>query len=199
MTNKITIDDVLKKSPEELLNVIRKREEEPLIGQSKQENGNKESVEKLQEQNKETSVKVNINFRKILKGTFPSDEEFIKGQLYNREGYNFIVIGIENSSKRVRFDISRSIESPGNEQTVQETLGTLSLSREALTNFREPFPYKKGDNVILLDNPEVKYPVVGINPASRNVVLNIFGKLRYVKISKVKLADGEVYDDSPSS
>ncbi len=195
---KLTLDDVLNKSPEEILENIRKREEGPLLPQPKQEADNNVLTEEPQEQNKQAPAKVDVNFRKMLKGTFLPTEEFFKGNVYIREGYNFIVIGIENSSKRVRFNISRFSEI-SETVTGQEILGTLSLSRETLTNSREPFPYKKGDVVILLDNPEVKYPVVGINPASRNVVLNIFGKLRYVKISKVKLADEDVYDEPPTS
>jgi hypothetical protein len=191
MAEKLTLDDVLNKSPEQILEAIRKREGEPLLTQPKQELSNEETTEKPEQQNKQTPVKVDVNFRKMLKGTFLADDDFAKGQLYMRDGYDFIVIGVENSSKRIRFNISRSTQ-VSEEKIIQDTFGTLSLSRETLTGSREPFPYKKGDNVILLENPEVKYPVVGINPASRNVVLNIFGKLRYVKISKVKLAD-EVY------
>ncbi len=193
---KLTLDDVLNKSPEEILQRIRRREKEPLLTQPKQELSNEELTEKPEQQNKQTPVKVDVNFRKMLKGTFLADEEFAKGQLFTREGYDFIVIGVENSSKRIRFNISRSTQ-VSEEKTLQETLGTLSLSRETLTGSREPFPYKKGDNVILLENPEAAYPVVGINPASRNVVLSIFGKLRYVKISKVKLAEEE--NESPTS
>jgi len=199
MMNKITIEDVLQKSPEELLNAIRKREGETLLVGPKQETSDKEAEGKPEEQSKQSKQvpgKIDVNFRKMLKGTFSPDEEFAKGHVYVREEYNFIVIGIENSSKRVRFNIYKV---SAVSEVEQEILGTLSLSRETLTNSKEPFPYKKGDTVILLDNPEVKYPVVGINPASRNVVLNIFGKLRYVKISKVKLADEEVYEQPPTS
>ncbi len=194
MSAKITLDDVLGKSPEQLLAAIRKREDEPLTTSPKQEPGDVVLTEEPVQQNKETPVKSDVNFRKMLKGMFLPDQEFAKGQMYKFEGYDFIVIGIENSSKRIRFNIAQPSQVAG--MSAQEILGTLSLSREALTNSKEPFPYKKGDVVVLLESPEVKYPVVGINPASRNVVLNIFGKLRYVKISKVKLADEETYDES---
>lgn len=193
--SKLTLDDVLTKSPEQLLQAIQKREREPLLTRPKQELSNEELTKKPEQQNKQTPIKVDVNFRKMLKGTFLADEEFAKGQLFMREGYDFIVIGVENSSKRIRFNITQSSQVGG--MPVQEILGTLSLSREALTSSKEPFPYKKGDSVILLENPEAAYPVVGINPASRNVVLNIFGKLRYVKISKVKLAEEE--NESPPS
>ena len=131
----------------------------------------------------------------MLKGMFITDQEFVKGQVFHFDGYDFSVIGIENSSKRVRFNITQAVGViDEGATTTPEPLGTLSLSREALTNSREAFAYKKGDTVVLLEDPEVKYPVVGINPASRNVVLNMFGKLRYVKISKVKLAGEDALD-----
>ena len=103
MSAKITVDDVLTKSPEEILKAIHKRDQEPLLPQPKQEVVEEGSSDKSEERHKETPVKVDVNFRKMLKGMFIADQEFVKGQVFHFEGYDFFVIGIENSSKRVRF------------------------------------------------------------------------------------------------
>ena len=120
-----------------------------------------------------TSTQVAAFDKTALKGAFAPDATiFTKGTTVVVGSYNLEVVTVEKSSGRVRF-------------RVLETGEVFSASRAMLTGQQEEMPFKKGD-IILFNG--LRYGVTGLNPANRNVVIEIDGKKKYIKASKVTLA-----------
>lgn len=174
-TNKLALDDILTKSPLEILEIIKVKQEKIKIESHIVEPDMVQTQVSLPPETK--SVKVT---KSILKGRFAPGVVFTKGERHKiGDACVFEVIGVENSSGRVRFAV---YSIPLSDDSKPVTV--LSLSIAALTGEKQSFAYKKGDCVVFNDKD---YIVKGINPASKNVVLEVDGKMRYVKISKIRL------------
>lgn len=173
--DKLVLEDILTKSPLQILEIIKVKQNEVKIeGHTIEPDVVREEIS-LPLQTK--SVKIT---KSILKGRFTPGVVFTKGERHKiGDACVFEVIGVENSSGRVRFAV---YSIPLSDDSKPVTV--LSLSIAALTGQKETFPYKKGDLVVFNDQ---NYVVKGINPASKNVVLEVNDKMRYVKISKIHL------------
>lgn len=173
--DKLVLDDILTKSPLEILEIIKVKQEKIKI------EGHTVEPDVVREETPLLSQAKPIKITKsILKGKFAPGTVFTKGERHAiGDACVFEVIGVENSSGRVRFAV---YSTPLTENPKPSTV--LSLSIAALTGQKETFPYKKGDHVSF--NNE-NYVIRGINPASKNVVLEVDSKMRYVKISKIHL------------
>lgn len=174
-SKKLVLEDILTKNPLEILEIIKIKQEDAKIERHIIEPDliKQETTPPV----KNKPIKIT---KSILKGRFTPGTVFIKGDRHKiGDNHVFEVIGVENSSGRVRFTVYTLplIEN-------SKPITTLSLSIAALTGQKETFAYKKGDLIIFNDKD---YVVKGINPASKNVVLEVDGKLRYVKISKIRL------------
>jgi len=176
-TKKLVLDDILTKSPLQILEIIKVKQDEVKIETHTVEPDVVREEVSIPSETKPIKVT-----KSILKGRFAPGIVFTKGERHKiGDACVFEVIGVENSSGRVRFAVY-SIPLTENPKPVT----VLSLSIAALTGQKETFPYKKGDLVIFNNK---NYVVKGINPASKNVVLEVDDKMRYVKISKIKLHD----------
>lgn len=176
-SKKLALDDILTKSPLEILEIIKVKQEKIKIETHLVE----PDIVQVQVSPSVSNEPVKVT-KSILKGRFTPGVVFIKGERHKiGDAYVFEVIGVENSSGRVRFAVY-TIPLSDNSKPVT----VLSLSIAALTGQKETFPYKKGD-LVIFDNKN--YVVKGVNPASKNVVLEVDDKMRYVKISKIHLHD----------
>lgn len=177
IAKKLVLDDILTKSSLQILEIIKIKQDNVKI----ETHVVKPDVV-LEEVSLPSVTKPIKVTKSILKGKFTPGVVFVKGERHKiGDTCIFEVVGIENSSGRVRFAVYTipMTENP-------KPITVLSLSIAALTGEKENFAYKKDDLVIF---NEQNYVVKGINPASKNVVLEVDGKLRYVKISKIKLHD----------
>lgn len=107
-----------------------------------------------------------------LRGYFPVGQTFRKDDTYKVGDFTLHIIGLIPSANRVKFSIEE--EDPGTIHSMPFT----DLTGQVNTTF----PYKKGDKVSY-DGQE--YEVQRINPANANIVLNVAGKFKYVKVTKV--------------
>lgn len=203
--SKVTVEDVVKLTPRELIQKMTTKSVEPAEASGMQvvHDAERQVIEEAIISQEDFSsddqpeervpaseqVQVADNFapstffnKKQLKGLFDADAVFTKGQIVQLEGGNLIVTSVENSSGRVKFE-------------VQETGEIFSQAAAVLRGGKEELPYKKGDFVLW---DERVFEVIGLNPANRNVVINLDGKKRYLKISKVSRVINPNGQDGPS-
>lgn len=154
----ITLQDLLQRTPEEILKKMREISSEKVFTKVK------EPSRTIVQHDK---GKIN---RALYRGALSHTKEFTKGQTFPFENHTIQVINVEKSSGRVRF-------------VKMDTEEIFSLAFSTLTGTEKEMPYKKGDWVIF---EEQCFQVTGLNPASKNVVIDYHGKTRYVKLSKIK-------------
>lgn len=171
---KITLDDVLSLTPDEILYRLRKnhQEKDQLLKAPKEPvvSSNTEELPEVPVVYSNPDLKIST-IKKRLTGKF-EDTDLTKGQIIDLGETSVQVALFEKASGRVRF------KNLGNEET-------FSMPYDRLKGINKPMPFKKGDK-ILLEGSE--YVIKGLNPASQNVVIEVDGKLRYVKVNKIKLA-----------
>lgn len=169
----ITLKDLLEAAPEEILKKMHSQAPSEAVLVKV-----KESPKVAVEPDKEE-----IN-RALYKGAFSTTREFTKGQVFPFQDHTIEVINVEKSSGRVRFI------KVGTEEV-------FSLAFSTLTGTENEMPYKKGDWVIFEGQ---RFIVKGLNPASKNVVIDYHGKTRYVKLSKLsKITSKETHLNEPNS
>jgi len=192
---KVTVEDVVNLSPRELITKMTTKGEEPaivVVTEPTEEGPPASLVLSTQpivptEQAAPASEQVQVDTdpavksefnKKQLKGLFDDAHIFVKGQTFSAvhgiSGGTVEVVSVENSSGRVKFK-------------VQETGEIFSQAAAVLRGGKEELPYKKGDFILFEDHV---YEIIGLNPANRNVVINLNGVKRYLKISKVAPVGG---------
>lgn len=174
---KIALKDLLTKTPEEILKQMKSGEESKISL----------SEEKTEDPKQDDGVRKSKVNRKVYIGLFSTDTVFEKGQVIQMHDHTLTVLNVEKSSGRVRF---------------QHSCGEIfSLSISVLIPCKSgTFLFSKGD-LIRFEGKE--YTIVGLNPASKNIVINFEGKPRYLKISKVEKVHGpsssEIQDQGVSA
>ena len=164
---KVTLSDLVNKNPAE---VVQKIQEKETFVPATTEATSVPAAETSAPAEKTPKTKKKLEYdRSKLKGLFKPESEFTKGQKITLEDHELEVLGVEKSAGRVKFKASNTDE-------------VFSVSFSDLFGQQKEMPFKKGDTVYFKGAPFV---VKGLNPASQNVVLEIEGKLRYVKLNKV--------------
>lgn len=162
----VTLQDLLTLDPYEILKKINRDLEEPI--QPAVAPSSQTSTAPITERSlapKSASGSPKDRYRKA----FPPGTVFAKGTVFEFGDHSLEVLNVEKGSRRIRFIRT-------------DTQEIFSLPESVLTGEEEVFPFVKGDIISFEDQT---YEVIGLNPASKNIVIFYDGKPRYVKITKV--------------